>query len=240
MTFKSKMWSWNQDYFEGLREVGAEYAIRPDFESFSDYCLLKEKGLKKAANAESVKFVGHISKLSLKRRREIVAELAELFCYKASVHSLINHPIQMFMKDTLKDWVEGEPNCLAANRFYAFFGGGQKALEAALAIDPDDQISLVRLSYWMLDDVDFMVHHLDEGLFLGEEKSARVKLIRVANMIEKVDHKDTQGYLMGEHRSYTSMLKIWEEYKKVSREKPFPEWAAKKGFDFRFPAKFYY
>jgi len=234
------MWSWNQDYFEGLREIGAAYTNRTDFEYFSSYCLQKEKGLKKAANAESEKFIAHISRLPLSRRREIVIELAELREFKPRVHSLINHPIQKFMEKTLAAWVKEKPECLEAVRFYAFFGGGQEALKTALSIDPDDQISLVRLSYWMLDDVDFMVHHLDEGVFLGEEKSARVMLIRVADMIERVDHKETQAYLINEHRSYTSMLKIWEEYKHVSRTKPFPEWASDKGFDFRFPQKFYY
>jgi len=229
MTFKSKMWSWNQDYFEGLREIGAAYANRPDFEHFSTYCLQKEKGLKKVANAEAEKFVAHISTLPLSRRREIVIELAELREFKPRVHSLINHPIQMFMEKTLATWVKEEPECLEAVRFYAFFGGGQAALKA-----------LVRLSYWMLDDVDFMVHHLDEGVFLGDEKSAKVKLIRIANMIERVEQEETQGYLLNEHRSYSSMLRIWEEYKLSSRTKPFPEWASAKGFDFRFPAKFYY
>jgi hypothetical protein len=234
------MWSWNQDCFEGLREIGAAYANRPDFEHFSNYCLQKEKGLKKVANAESQKFIEQLSALPLSRQREVVVELAELREFKPRVHSLINHHIQVFMEKTLAVWVKEEPKCLEAVRFYAFFGGGQEALKVALSIDPDDQISLVRLSYWMLDDVDFMVHHLDEGVFLGDEKSARVKLIRVANMIERVEHKETQSYLLVEHRSYSSMLRVWEEYKFSNSMKPFPEWASAKGFDFRFPAKFYY
>ena len=99
------MWYWNQNYFEGLREVAETYAHRPNFKLFSKYCRLKEEGHKKAANAESVKFVMHTSELPLEQRREIAAELAELGCLRPSIHSLINHPIEQFVRDTLKKWV---------------------------------------------------------------------------------------------------------------------------------------
>ena len=234
------MWYWNQNYFEGLREVAETYAHRPNFKLFSKYCRLKEEGHKKAANAESVKFVMHTSELPLEQRREIAAELAELGCLRPSIHSLINHPIEQFVRDTLKKWVADEPDSLLANRFYAFHGGGQEFLEIALRIKPDDQISLVRLSYWMIDDVDYMVHHLDEGVFLGEEHDAKAMLTRVAKMIEKVQHETTRDNLLEEHRSNTNKVNLWSDYKQAGTSKSFPNWASEKGFDFHFPQKFYY
>ena len=240
MPYQRKMWFWNQDYFEVLKEIGGAYADQVDFEHFSAYCLLKEKGLKKDANAASVKFVEHVQGLSTARRRRISADLARLFCTRPRIHSLINYPISKFIKATLQAWVTDVPDSLDANRYYAFFGGGSAFLESALMIDPKDQISVVRLSYWLIDDVDYCVHHLDEGYFIGDEQAAAKTLDRVSQLIETVEDKQTRGYLTEEYRSYLSMLKVWSAYKASAREKSFPEWAAEQGFDFRFPEKFYY
>lgn len=173
MWCQSKMWSWNQDYFEGLKEIGEAYAGRNDYERFSEYCLIKEAGLKKKANAKANDFVTHISLLSVARRREIIVDLAELNYQHPKVHSLINHPIQMMMQETLRVWTEEEPDSLLANRWYGFYGGWSDAFEAALRIDPYDHISLSRLTTYLLNDVDYATHHLNESFFIGSEKKHR-------------------------------------------------------------------
>jgi len=43
------MYYWNQNNFEALKEVGEKYLSKEGYEAFANYCLLKEKGLKKSA-----------------------------------------------------------------------------------------------------------------------------------------------------------------------------------------------
>ena len=41
------MYYWNKDNFEGLLEIAEEFKSRSGYDLFAEYCLLREKGLKK-------------------------------------------------------------------------------------------------------------------------------------------------------------------------------------------------
>jgi hypothetical protein len=48
------MFYWNKSNFEGLKAAGKQYASKTGYEDFANYCLFKEKGLKKQANQSYV------------------------------------------------------------------------------------------------------------------------------------------------------------------------------------------
>lgn len=240
MPYQSKMRSWNQDYFAGLRAIGKAFSAIPDYTHFSAYCLNKEAGLKKKANKEAFNFVTHVSGLKIERQREIVAELAELNYLHPDVHSLISHPIAEMIKNVLRCWIEDDTNNLIAQRWYGYYGGGEAAFEAALKIDPHDQISLKQLSNWFLRDLDFATHHLDEGFFIGNEAETMTWLVKAKTLINRIEDKKIQSNLFRQCEVYTDMLNVWDSYKKSNRTMTFPEWSLEQGHDFGFSAKFYY
>ena len=67
------MYHWNQHNFEGLKSIGDSYSSIKEYEFFGQYCLRKEQGLKKLANASINEFVACTKKEALYKQSDVVA-----------------------------------------------------------------------------------------------------------------------------------------------------------------------
>ena len=231
---------WNQKNFEGLKQIGEKYSSIPDYETFSKYCLFKEKGIKKKAIASINKFVSDVKTKPISKQREIAKELAELAFWNGNIHQLLSYPLKTYLKQIFSNWTEENCNDSEVFRFMAFISSDYTFYEKALSINPDDEICHYKLALAHIDDVDYQTHHLSESLFLGTINDAINSLEAAKLHIEKIESDRYRIELMEEYQYSKMLIEAWVEYVELKIDISFPEWSTKKGYKFNFFSVVYY
>ena len=234
------MFYWNQSNFEGLKSVGEEYLSKQGYEDFANYCLYKEKGLKKKANESIRKYVSNINTWDVEKKRELSQELASLWFWHQGIHQLLSHPLHQFVFKTLQEWCETEPNNALAHRWFAVMGGGLEHFEKALKIDRKDEISISRLAQAHINDVDYQTHHLSESLLIGTEEELEASINEATIYVSMLYTDKLKDALVKEISYYSDLFHAWKEYNTEKTGESFPEWSKSKGKEFNFWSIVYY
>ncbi|MDP9942342.1 hypothetical protein [Ectopseudomonas alcaliphila] len=231
---------WNQRNFKGLKNIAEHLQLKEGYESFSRYCLLREKGLKKNALVELRKFIEEAQSLPIEKQRTIARELTELYFYNSDVHQLLPQPAVAYIGGVLQAWCDISPPQPEPYRWCGVICGNTAFFELALTIDPEDRISLSRLALKELQAVDFATHHLSESIFLGSEPEVDAALAKAASYVIKLPADEEKAKYMREIAYYRTLLNAWQKYKSSSKHKPFPEWSSERGHKFELGSVFYY
>jgi len=236
------MYYWNKQNFEGLLAIAKEFKNREGYELFSEYCLLKEKGLKKQAVKIINEFVSQLKNSDFQNQRQVAVCLAELSFWNTDVHHLLSHPLQVYITETLKKWCATEEQD-APYTWLGYMTGEDEHFKSALKYNPEDQVALSRLALSALDDVDFQTHHLSESLFLGDEKTAIEKLKIAQQYINVMQQSEAKIRLANDLKEYEQLVCVWLEFASDKERKgkgSFPEWSAEHGNNFSFRTTIYY
>lgn len=231
---------WNQDNFTGLRGVGEAYSSRDGYAGFADYCLLRERGLKRQAMTALEAFVARLGELPHPAQRKVAEDLASLAYFNQQVHQLLPHPLKSRLTGILEQWVSEGPSEPAPNRWLGFLKKDPSYFEAALRADPDDEVSLCSLALAHLEDIDYRTHHLSESKFIGDEEDASRSLAQALDCIERLPEGSAKRELLDEVAYYRNVLGAWEEYRHDGTSDDFPAWCGQRGLGFRFWSVVYY
>ncbi len=234
------MFYWNQSNFEGLKSIGEEYASKNGYEDFSNYCLFKEKGLKKQANQYINDFVSKIRAWPIEKKRELSQELTSLWFWHQNTHQLLSHPLEQFIIKTLEEWCLSEPNNASAHKWLGCMGGGIEHFEKALEIDNTDEISISRLIQDQIDDADYITHHLSESRLLGTEAELATAIIKARNYACMLSTQELKDNLLNEIDYYSDLAQAWKQYNGKRQPISFTEWAESQGKNFSFCSIVYY
>ncbi|NER59586.1 hypothetical protein G3435_05450 [Pseudomonas sp. MAFF212428] len=234
------MYYWNKENFEGLRHIGQTYATRAGFAGFSQYCLLREKGLKKPAFKALDEFLAATRSLEVTQQRAITCEIADLAFSHGDTHQLLSYALTSFLRQVLRAWCDEGPALAEPYRWLGKLTGESAWLQAALAHDPQDQVALHQLANDELMQVDHMAHHLEESVFLGDEAVAAIKLDRAAALAVRIESEQARNYLNQEVRELRELLAAWNAYRVGERTIEFVDWCDVQGLSFRFSTAFYY
>ena len=233
---------WNKECFEGLIDIAQEFKDKNGFELFSEYCLLREKGLKKQATKVIIDFVEQIKITSTQNQRHVAVCLAELSYHRRDVHKLLPYPLEVYITDVIKVWCS-EKCADAPYTWLGYLTGDDECYLIELEKNPNDQIALSRLALSAINGVDFQTHHLSESIFLGEEKKA-VEALKVArNYISKMDDSENKTNLQRNIEEYDELLNAWLEFSSLkggSNNNSFVEWCIEQDFNFGFTKAVYY
>ncbi|WP_455893664.1 hypothetical protein [Pseudomonas palmensis] len=234
------MYYWNKDNFEGLRRIGEVYASREGFAGFSRYCLLREQGLKKPALKALDEFLDGARQREVGQQRAIVCEIADLAFSNSGAHQLLSHALTRYLRQVLRAWCDEGPALAEPYRWMGKLTGESAWLQAALAHDPQDQVTLRQLALDELGEVDFMVHHLHESVFLGDVTVAATKLARASALARLIEAETTRSYIDGEVCSLREMLEAWAVYQQGDQSVGFAQWCEAQAHEFRFLKSYYY
>ncbi|MGL5486535.1 MAG: hypothetical protein ACRDC6_09625 [Shewanella sp.] len=234
------MYYWNRDNFEGLKAVGDKYSALEGYELFGKYCLQKEQGLKKQANATVNEFVTRCKNQPLAEQRMIAVELLSLGYWNREIHQLLAYPVIAFLKELLAQWVVEEPNHSIPHRWLGYINEDITSYERALELDPTDEISLTQVVISYLKSVDFQTHHLSESILLGDMIRAKNLLSSAQLLNNRLQTEDIKLTLQKSLDYYQCLLNCWEEYSSLGVVEPFPDWCAAKGEQFDFWSVIYY
>ena len=234
------MYYWNESNFKGLKEVGMEFQHRPGFTFFADYCLSKEKGLKKQAKQSIGAFVDMIDESDVYTQRNIVVCLLELKFENPAIHQLLPHPLRMKLISILDTWSQSQEVEGQVFRWLGYLLPDAKQYDKAIELDPQDQIALGMRANSHLNSVDYQTHHLSESRFLGEVSEAESTLVFAESLISRLEAGRWKKRLSDELDYYKRLIKKWKEYCELSPTNPFPKWCERQGELFEFCSIHYY
>lgn len=231
---------WNQTNFSGLAAIGSACATELHLKHFGNYCLLREKGLRKQATQEATNFATYLNSLDVSLQREIASSLVELQMANPGVHQLLPHPIKAALLRTIEAWHQACPNEVSLLLALGALSKNIEHFEAALRIQPDEQKAIVRVVQFHLSNIDFQTHHLSETRFIGSIEEAYESLSKAALLIEGVHDEHHRAILQNELKHHQELISEWATYCESPRNEPFLEWSEKRGHTFSFPTIVYY
>lgn len=231
---------WNQTNFEGLASIGAAYATETDLAFFSQYCLLREKGLRKQAHEAASSFSRHLKSLNPASQRRICVHLIQLQSANPDVHQLLPHPIKTELMHILEEWVEASPREVSPLVNLGLLSHDIRYFQAALELQPNEQPSIARLAESHLSDVAFQTHHLSESRLIGSADDANKALCEAEALIERVENPDHRAALKDELLHYRRLMSEWAIYSADMPNQSFTEWSQARGNHYEFPSVVYY
>jgi hypothetical protein len=234
------MHDWNQHNFEGLLSIAAALAARDDLDHLSEYCRLREAGLRREAFAALNNFLACADTWKSEKSQDAVNTILTLHYRTPACHQFLTQPLlSRFVYPALERWSEDEPESIAPVRWQAMLHRDPDLLTKVLAADPSDIAIRRMLIERQLSSVDYATHHLNEGLFIGELDEALEDLRRATDLIKGAPDREPLSDLDREARQYGQMLFDWQAYK-ARPVGSFPEWCAARGRDYHWSIAVYY
>ncbi|MBI9015608.1 MAG: hypothetical protein JEZ08_25540 [Clostridiales bacterium] len=230
---------WNKRNFEGLKNIGEYYSDHPILNGFSEYCLLREIGLRKKALKTMESFIASVKQENISSQRSVVNELVRLKFNNRDVHHLFVRNLSVYVEDVLKKWIIDEDNVIPY-RWLGYISKNTTYYEKALLIDPTDRISSIELIRLTLKDLWYQTHHLSESLLLGTTEEAEESLKLIKKIIDDIDDNLIDEKLLYDYNYYLDVIETWKEYKTSNTEVSFPNWSHNRGKLFCFTEAFYY
>ena len=157
---------WRKENFEGLKEVIEYLDDNKRLKSYRNYCVNREKGLRKKALIELDAFLKEAALWTFEERRDFVDWLLWVQNGKAGIHDLIPTPLHAHLvRPTLEQWKLIDPTNSASYRW----SEDLEDLKKAVQLDGKDQIAHCRFARKVIQLTDYSIHELP-GAYLGNPR----------------------------------------------------------------------
>jgi hypothetical protein len=231
---------WNKDNFEGLLDLARELGQIPELALLSEYCVLREKGLRKQALNRLNEFLDTASSWEVESARRLVLSILSADARTPEAHQFMSHPlVERLIFPVLEQWRSDCPSAVEPLRWLGLLRQDSKALKAALSLDPADVPVRRRLVDFAFDDAYHATHHLSESVLLMTVDETRASIAAARELIASAPDPSAFAYLSAEADEYEQMLNDWVAYRQ-SPTGTFPEWCAKHGRTYSWPTIVYY
>lgn len=231
---------WNKDSFEGLLDLAQELGKTPELELLSEYCLLRERGLRQQALHRLNEFLDKASSWNVETARSLVLTILSADARTPEAHQFMTHPLlTRLIFPVLEQWVIDRPSALEPLRWLGMLRSNVAALEKALSLDPTDVPVRRKLVNFALGSADHATHHLSESVLLLTVEETRASIAAARVLIASAPDSSMFGYLSAEADEYERMVDDWVTY----TQHPvgtFPEWCEKQGHRYSWPMIVYY
>jgi len=162
-----KMWHWRKESFEGLKQVIELSKSYPQWNLYTQYCELKEKGLRKTALKILNEFIENLNSKSLKDRIEFTNWIEERRLDHHEVIDLTPTTLQKkIIEPTLSQWSNEEPDNPIPLRWI----NSKESLIKAIELSRTEQIARYRLFHKIIGWIDYNQHELEKCLYIENPK----------------------------------------------------------------------
>ena len=237
--------------------VAAAAEREPAWAGYAQYCRTRRRGLRRDALRHLDAWLADAERWPFERRRDFAGWLCdEAARARHDRFDYSPHPLtQRLLLPTLVEWTEREPSSPLPHRWLGMFFGGysgygvnvgklwpplgpQDHLRRALALDPDDQASRVRLAELLIRALDFDAHHLPE-YYIGDPEADVMLADEAAQVVEGVSDAATRDALQGALAATTQLLDDWIAFK-LEGGPSFDEWCRAQGRQYTWNVHYYY
>lgn len=234
------MYFWNKDNFVGLLELARELESVRSLCALSEYCVLREKGLRTQALARLDDFLSEATLWDFDKRRSNVVTILNAGTRISKAHQFMTHPLlKRLVYPTLEQWITAEPSAAEPVRWLGLLRSDPDVLRLALRLEPSDVPVRRRLINFALDAADYATHHLSESVLLFTVDETRASISAARKWIATAP--DIQPFidLSAAADEYEQMIDDWAAYSQ-SPVGTFPQWCDTRGRTYAWPTIVYY
>lgn len=218
---------WRSDGFKTLTAMAEATATDPDLAGFTEYCRLRERGLRPEAMASMAKFIQEAVRWPLAKKQGFIdlvmsmhAKEADMVTPKPLVEGLLLPGLQQWMADAPRDAVP--------RRWLGILLQRADLLEEALKLDSQDQIARRVLIDYITTDADYAVHELPCG-YLGNPSEDFAALDRASELAAGMGDSVSRDYYTADIASTRELIVSYKAYRDSGTSESFGEWAARNG-----------
>ncbi|MFK2825232.1 hypothetical protein QYG89_05975 [Bacillus sp. B190/17] len=214
------------------------------YPSFKEFCLYKEKGLRKKAFNSLHSFIEEAKHWDQNQKKDFVSWLFKVFEKSENVHHILVHPLEEnLLKPFLKEWMSEESKDPLPFRWYGLFFNTEnrmKYLEKALEIGgKGEQRVLLKMIDMYFYSLWYSFHHISEDLYLGDVEEDKNILLKTEELCIDVKDVHSKKNVIETVDYYQNLLKDWIDFKSQDKEE-FVKWCADNGKEYEWTDSYYY
>lgn len=209
---------------EALLTVGNAALKNAEWVNYANYCLDREKGLRKQAFQQLDHFLKLAARWTIEQQRDFVQFL---FPFMETVQDADYGPFpqllsEQLVKPILEKWCETEQKDGRPFRWYGTYYRSQEYLLKALEIDPaDDTAREVILKRWT-DSMNYSLHHLPE-YYIGDPSEDIEFAEKIKLQISQLATVSQQQYWINILETDMELVRNYMDWQ-VSGHKNFEKW----------------
>ncbi len=230
----------DKDNSEGLPDLARELGETPELAGLSEYCVLREKGLRKQALHRLDAFLEGARSWDAETSRRLVLTILSADARNPEAHRFMARPLlTRLVFPVLEQWLADDPSAIEPSRWLGLLRSDVNALEVALRLDPTDVPVRHRLIGFALSTADHATHHLSESRLLLTVDETRASIAAARALIASAPDQDAFACMSAEADEYDRMVGDWEAWAR-SPVGTFPEWCQQQGRTYSWPTTVYY
>lgn len=211
---------------------------------FWEYCIKKEKGLRKDSFNSLNIFIKEAINWDFETQKGFTIWLFQIFEESDNLHHVIVHPLeQNLLKPILEKWMTQNTDDSRPFRWYGLFLNTENAvyyLNKAIEIGGlQEQRALRKLIDIHFYSLWYSFHHISESFYLGNLEEDLATVSKIESLNEKVASEEEKVNNLNGIKYYKSLIADWDEFKKEKSE-DFVSWCADRGKEYQWVKSYYY
>lgn len=211
---------------------------------FKQYCLLKDKGLRKESFKCLDSFISQVQQWDIHIQQDYVHWLFSLFEESTDIHQVLVYPLEEnLLKPILEDWMILDPKDIRPYRWYGLYLRTEDRisyLNMALELGGDkEQQVIIKLIDIYLNSLWYSFHHIAQDLYLSNIERDRGFLRKLEHLVEKINDVDYKTSIQDAIKYYKNLLNDWILFSEEQSE-GFVKWCVDKGTQYEWVKSYYY
>jgi len=210
---------------QALLTVAEKASLNPLWSSYSEYCKLREKGLRKQSFEKLNIFIESFKSFTFEQKTEFAIFIYELAESVADAdYGPLPHQLSIEIKEVLIAWTENESSDSRPFRWFAKFFHGFDYINKALDINPQDDKARVFLINSLTYEIWYSTHHLPD-YYIGEPDEDLQKANIAKQHIDKLTDYKQQYSCNQELENALELVKSYSDWENSGGSPEFQNWA---------------
>lgn len=193
-----------------LSTVAKAALVNPKWKDYADYCIDREKGLRKQAFKKLDTFLKSTQNWTIDQKIEFTKFLFPFFeNVQDADYGPFPQPLSnKLIKPTLEGWCKSEKTDNRPFRWYGKYYRSEEHLFKAIEINPEDDLARETILSWWTYNIYYSIHHLPDG-YIGNPIDDLKLAEKIKEQISKLTDPKRKDYWTKE---FDEDLKIIENY----------------------------
>lgn len=204
-----------EDQNKSLIILAKSAANNPAWVDYANYCLNREKGLRKEAFISLNIFLKNTETWTVEQKKDFVNFLFLVFeTVKDADYGGFPQPLsEKLIKPTLLEWCKIEQKNNNPFRWYGKYFRSEEHLFKALKLEPTDNLARTTLISWWSYNLYYSVHHLPD-YYIGDPKQDILLSEKIKYHITQLTSQDLKDIWTKEIEEELELIKNYIDWKK--------------------------
>jgi len=211
----------------------------PEWKEYGEYCLLRDKGLRKQAFQHLNIFLRQSASWTFEETKRFVLWLYKKNFLNYHINGLCPEPLKNeLMEPFFEKWIAMEPRNTEPLVLLAKQSSKPGLYDKIIAIDPNNQFARTAMADDCIGDIWFSTHHLPH-YFIGDPDEVRESARKATEHISYLEAGDQKERLIKELRNSEQLLQDWIDFN-AEGGNDFDLWCKERGRRYAWLKAYYY